>query len=119
MGIPAGWIVSIRKKFPELWETKYIFRLIKFTGDICRNISFNNAFLYFPKDIGAEDIKNERDAKIVTGPLEPRRDDLNSSHGVESVYIKLDLTKHSSRNKSRSKICVPSLRLNDLAIIES
>ena len=35
---PAGWIVSIRKHFPELWETKYIFPLINFTGNIKINI---------------------------------------------------------------------------------
>ena len=78
-----------------------------------------DALSYFPIGIGAENIKEERDAKAVTKPLEPRRDDLNSSNGVESVTIKLDRTKHSPRNKSRNKIiCVPSLKLNDLAIID-
>ena len=63
-------------------------------------------------DIRAENTNEERDEKTVPGPLEPRRDAFrssNSSNDDESVQMK----------RSRNKItCVPSLRLNDLTIIE-
>ena len=70
-------------------------------------------------DIRAENNK-ERDTNTVAGPLEPRRYVFKSTQDVESVQMKLILTKHLSTNKSVNKItCVPSLRLNDLAIIDT
>ena len=69
-------------------------------------------------DIRTENTK-ERDTSTVQGPLEPRRYVFKPSQDVESAQMKVILTKHLPTNKSVNKItCVPSLRLNDLAIID-